>query len=61
MAMSSNIERLLTLREVAQIFRVTPYTVKRWDKKGRIKVIRINERGDRRYLQSEIDRILGEI
>jgi len=59
--MSSNIERLLTLREVAQIFRVTPYTVKRWDKKGRIKVIRINERGDRRYLQSEIDRILGEI
>lgn len=53
------IASLLTLREVAQIFRVSFLTLKRWEKKGKIKAIRINSRGDRRYLRSEINKLLG--
>lgn len=40
---------LMTVREVAEMLRVVPLTVKRWGKKGKIKEIRINSRGDRRY------------
>ncbi len=40
---------LLTIGEVAEILRVSPLTIKRWGKKGKLPAIRINERGDRRY------------
>lgn len=50
---------LLTLREVASYFSVSTMTIKRWGKQGKLKAIRINSRGDRRYLRSEIERILG--
>lgn len=53
------IERLMTIGEVADLFRVVPLTIKRWTKAGKISCIRINSRGDRRYLRSEIERILG--
>ncbi|MFS8158986.1 MAG: helix-turn-helix domain-containing protein, partial [Candidatus Roizmanbacteria bacterium] len=33
---------LLTIREVADILRVSPLTVKRWGKKGKLPAIRIN-------------------
>ena len=39
---------LLTVREVAELIRIAPLTVKRWCNKGKIKAIRINSRGDRR-------------
>lgn len=40
---------LLTTRDVARLLRVHPNTVKRWTDRGDIRVIRLNERGDRRY------------
>ena len=40
---------LLTVREVAEILRVSPLTIKRWGKRGKLPAIRINSRGDRRY------------
>lgn len=50
---------LMTLREVANLFRVSPQSVKRWDKNGLLKAVRINTRGDRRFpktvVQSFID------
>lgn len=49
----------MTIREVADLLRVSMLTVKRWGKLGKIPFIRINSRGDRRYLRSEIDRIIG--
>ncbi len=49
---------LLTISEVANLLKVTKLTLKRWEKKGLIKCIRINSRGDRRYKRQEIDRIL---
>ncbi len=33
---------LLTAKEVAKIFRVTPLTIKRWIKKGKLSALRIN-------------------
>ena len=50
---------LLTIREVAQILRVSPLTIKRWGKKGKLPAIRINSRGDRRYRKDVVTRLLG--
>lgn len=45
----SDLPDLLTISEVAEILRVSPLTIKRWGKKGKLPAIRINSRGDRRY------------
>ncbi len=50
---------LLTVREVAELLRVSPLTVKRWGKKGKLPAIRINSRGDRRYRKEVVLRLLG--
>ncbi|MEI6533129.1 MAG: helix-turn-helix domain-containing protein [Candidatus Roizmanbacteria bacterium] len=50
---------LLTIREVAQLLRVSPLTIKRWGKKGKLPAIRINSRGDRRYKKEVVTRLLG--
>ena len=50
---------LLTVREVAQILRVSPLTIKRWGKKGKLPAIRINSRGDRRYRKEAVLWLLG--
>lgn len=50
---------LLTIREVAEILRVSPLTIKRWGKRGKLPAIRINSRGDRRYKKEVIQRLLG--
>lgn len=53
-----SLPELLTIREVAAIFRVSPLTIKRWGKKGRMIAIRINARGDRRYKKEVVKEIL---
>jgi excisionase family DNA binding protein len=55
-----NLPDLLTVREVAEILRVSPLTIKRWGKKNKLPAIRINSRGDRRYKKDVVLRILGE-
>lgn len=50
---------LLTVSEVANILRVSPLTIKRWGKKGRLVPIRINTRGDRRYKKENIRKFLS--
>lgn len=49
---------IMTPGEVAEYLSISYMTLKRWTKAGRINCIRINERGDRRYLRSEITRLL---
>jgi excisionase family DNA binding protein len=51
---------LLTIKEVSDLLRVSPLTIKRWGKKGKLPAIRINSRGDRRYKKDVILRLLGE-
>jgi excisionase family DNA binding protein len=50
---------LLTIREVADILRVSPLTLKRWGKRGKLPAIRINSRGDRRYKRDTVLYLLG--
>lgn len=54
-----NLPPLLTVREAAEILRVSPLTLKRWGKKGKLPPIRINARGDRRYKKEAILYLLG--
>lgn len=50
---------LLTIKEVASLLRVSPLTIKRWGKSGKLPAIRINSRGDRRYRKEVVLRLLG--
>ncbi len=50
---------LLTIKEVASLLRVSPLTIKRWGKAGKLPAIRINSRGDRRYRKEVVMRLLG--
>lgn len=50
---------LLTVREVADLLRVSVLTVKRWGKRGKLTPIRINSRGDRRYKKEAVLWMLG--
>ena len=50
---------LLTVREVADLLRVSPLTIKRWGKRGKLDYIKINSRGDRRYKKEAVLDLLG--
>ena len=54
-----NLPDLLTVREVADILRVSPLTIKRWGKRGKLPAIRINSRGNRRYKKEAVLWLLG--
>ena len=54
-----NLPDLLTVREVAGLLRVSPLTIKRWGKRGKLPAIRINSRGDRRYRKEQVLWLLG--
>lgn len=55
----NNLPDLLTVREVADLLRVSPLTIKRWGKRGKLPAIRINSRGDRRYKKDAVLWLLG--
>jgi len=50
--------KLLTIRQAAEVLNVHVETLRRWDKSGKLKAIRVNERGDRRYKPEDIERIM---
>lgn len=55
----NNLPDLLTVKEVADLLRVSPLTIKRWGKRGKLPAIRINSRGDRRYKKESVLWLLG--
>lgn len=55
----NNLPDLLTVREVADLLRVSTLTIKRWGKRGKLPAIRINSRGDRRYKKDQVQYLLG--
>jgi len=55
----NNLPDLLTVGEAADLLRVSPLTIKRWGKRGKLPAIRINSRGDRRYRKEQILWMLG--
>ncbi len=50
--------KLLTIRQASEILNVHTETLRRWDKRGKLKAVRVNERGDRRYDPKDIEAIL---
>ncbi|KKS22183.1 MAG: hypothetical protein UU78_C0021G0003 [Candidatus Roizmanbacteria bacterium GW2011_GWC2_41_7] len=56
--MAKKIQKLLKIREAAEILSVNPETLRRWDRSGKLKAIIISKRGDRRYKQEDIERII---
>ncbi|HLD11443.1 MAG TPA: helix-turn-helix domain-containing protein [Patescibacteria group bacterium] len=59
MAIGDELPDLLTVKEVAELLRVSPLTIKRWGKRGKLPAIRINSRGDRRYRKEAVLWLLG--
>lgn len=49
-----NLPELLTVKEVASIFRLCTRTLKIWERKGILVPIRVNSRKDRRYRSVDI-------
>ena len=54
-----NLPDLLTVKEVAELLRVSVLTIKRWGKRGKLPAIRINSRGDRRYKKEAVLWLIG--
>ena len=47
-------DKLLTLTEAAALINVHPETLRRWDNDKTLVAVRVNDRGDRRYRESDI-------
>lgn len=58
-ASASDNKALLTINEVAKIFNVHPATIRRWDNEGKLKAVRIGERGHRKYNKGDIERLIN--
>ncbi len=57
---STNLENFLTVAEVASILHIHTNTLRRWSDTGKIKFIRISDRGDRRYRLQDVLNFLDE-
>ena len=55
---NNELSELLTIRQAAKILNVHVETLRRWDKSGKLKAIRISSRGDRRYRKEDIKRFI---
>ncbi len=54
---------LLTIAQVAKILNVHPTTLRRWDKKGKLKAIRVGTSrgvGERRYNREDIVKLIAK-
>lgn len=57
---TGNKQKLLRIREAAEILGVNPETLRRWDKEGKLLAIKVSIRGDRRYKPEDIDRFIEQ-
>lgn len=56
--MNAELEELISIQEAARILNVNVQTLRRWDRNGTLKAVRIGTRkgvGDRRYRKSDIE------
>lgn len=53
-----NVPELLKLREVANMLKVSVWTLRKWDNNGRLKAVRIGTRGDRRYKKADVLKLI---
>ena len=50
--------KLLRIKQAAELLGVAPLTLRRWDKSGRLKAIRIGLRNDRRYERKKLRELI---
>jgi len=61
--MNDELEELLTLKEAAKILRANEQSLRRWDKQGILKAVRVGKRrgvGDRRYRRKDIEEYISD-
>ena len=56
--MNDTADRLVGIREVAELFAVDISTIRRWERAGHLTSVRVGERGHRRFRLSELERLL---
>ncbi|KKQ15400.1 hypothetical protein A2858_02485 [Candidatus Daviesbacteria bacterium RIFCSPHIGHO2_01_FULL_36_37] len=52
---------LLTLEQTARILGVSNWTLREWDKKGKLVAIRVGSRNDRRYRKEDVLAYLNSV
>jgi excisionase family DNA binding protein len=52
--------KLISLQEASRILGVNPQTLRRWDKSGRLKAMRVGNRRDRKYKLLDLVEILEQ-
>lgn len=60
---TKNDEKLYTLGEAAEIVGVNPETLRRWDRTGKLKALRVGSRhgiGDRRYRLKDLEEVMSK-
>ena len=50
---------LITLKQASELLQCHPNTLRKWDKKGILKAVRIGQRGDRRYKKEDIIELIN--
>ena len=61
--MNDELEELLTLKEAAKILGANEQSLRRWDKQGILKAVRVGKRrgvGDRRYRRKDIEEYISD-
>ena len=56
----TKMDRMLTVRQVADFLQVSTCSVRRWSDRGTLKFYRVGSRGDRRYQREDVLRFLEE-
>jgi len=56
---SSTQTKLISIKEASRILNVHPETLRRWDKSGKLKAVRVGTRKDRKYQAIDILNMIG--
>lgn len=54
----NNKQKLLKIREAAEMLGINPETLRRWDNQGRLQAVRIGKRKDRRYKLEDLQKVI---
>jgi excisionase family DNA binding protein len=57
---NEDLPEYLTLKQVSELLKVHPNTLRNWDKSGTLKAVRIGERKLRRYKIAEIKKFMEQ-
>ncbi len=57
---SNELSEYLTLRQVSELLKVHPNTLRNWDRNGTLKAIRIGEKKIRRYKKEDVIKFLDQ-